>query len=249
MCTVTLVRAPGSRIRLITNRDEQRTRPPADPPRIVNGGPGDVALLMPVDPASGGTWVAGNEAGVIATLLNFNPTPPFAGRPAQSRGTLIPEALAAGGFEAALDVLESVHVPLYAPFRLVLSDGASLALVRGDGSTLDVECERWDGRPRMWTSSGLGDDLVETPRRDLFDATLAASPSLEAQESFHRHGWPDRGELSVFMARPDARTVSITTVDLGVEAVEMTYAPVTHDATTDPATRARLARVATSGRE
>ena len=167
----------------------------------------------------------------------------------RSRGELIPDALAAGDFEAALDVCESIEARCYAPFRLVLTDGRSLAVVAGDGAALDVDCGPWNGQPRFWTSSGLGDDLVETPRRTLFDEVFASNEATPAQQAFHRHRWPDRGELSVLMARPDARTVSLTTVDVDRDAVAMSYESVVNDQVTESPIEARLSLAAVSERE
>jgi hypothetical protein len=80
----------------------------------------------------------------------------------------------------------------------------------------------------MFTSSGLGDALVEAPRRALFDEWFVGvklENQLERQDAFHRHQWPDRPELSVCMSRIDARTVSYTVVDLEADRATMTYYP------------------------
>jgi hypothetical protein len=51
----------------------------------------------------------------------------------------------------------------------------------------------------------------------------AAGGPAVAQDAFHHHQWPGRGELSVLMSRADARTVSITTVEIGERRVWMEY--------------------------
>jgi hypothetical protein len=80
--------------------------------------------------------------------------------------------------------------------------------------------------PFMLTSSGLGDELVAPPRRELFDRMITfGEQTPEAQDAFHRHAWPDRGYLSVRMRRADARTVSYTVVELSVHARNMRYEP------------------------
>ncbi|MEL7087152.1 MAG: hypothetical protein AAGL98_01720, partial [Planctomycetota bacterium] len=80
------------------------------------------------------------------------------------------------------------------------------------------------GRPAMLTSSGLGDHLVETPRRELFHAGPFRTPA--DQDAFHGHRGADRPELSVFMHRDDARTVSRTAVEVAADAVVMAYTPI-----------------------
>src|SRR5689334_3842624 len=67
MCTVTWVRRKRG-YDLLCNRDEKRTRKKAVPPRpAVLGG---VQYLAPIDADHGGTWIATNEFGLSACLLN-----------------------------------------------------------------------------------------------------------------------------------------------------------------------------------
>ena len=75
--------------------------------------------------------------------------------------------------------------------------------------------------PLLFTSSGLGDHLVEGVRRELFEGFFAgpAEGWRAAQDGFHRHRWEEgRGHLSVNMARPDARTVSFAVYGEGAGA-------------------------------
>jgi hypothetical protein len=51
-------------------------------------------------------------------------------------------------------------------------------------------------------------------------------PTPERQDEFHRYTIPGRAEVGVLMSRPDARTVSITTVETGPAGVQMQYEPV-----------------------
>jgi hypothetical protein len=53
------------------------------------------------------------------------------------------------------------------------------------------------------------------PRLGLFDELMAADGVRpETQDRFHRHVWRDRPEISVMMSRGEARTVSVTTVEV-----------------------------------
>jgi len=81
--------------------------------------------------------------------------------------------------------------------------------------------------PVMFTSSSLGDRVVEGPRRALFASLVDHSGApLIGQARFHRHCWPDRREISVLMTRSDAATVSRTTLDVSEHAIAIRYTPI-----------------------
>jgi hypothetical protein len=222
MCTVSVLPA-GSGARLACNRDEQRSRPVALPPALHRAGGRTAA--WPTDPVGGGTWVGVNDAGLALTLLNVSITP-GAGRKAigRSRGSIIPALLGCDGLELALGQAAGLRPDHYAPFRLVLVDGRQTAEVVSDGTQLHVAGARPLAEPLLFTSSGLGDDLVVGPRRRLFaKRLLAAGADAAAQDAFHRHHWPRRQHLSVCMRRPNARTVSCTTITLTPEHASLDY--------------------------
>jgi hypothetical protein len=184
--------------------------------------------VLPVDPISGGTWVAVNDAGLALALLNVNakkgPSGTCAGM--QSRGKIIPALLHADTpLSAAFSAL-TLDPAQYAPFRLVLVNRHEGVEVYSDGTR--IRLVYWIGlmRPQFFTSSGLGDQVVEGPRRQLFSEFFdRPGDQLTQQDAFHRHRWPDRPHLSVCMDRQDARTVSHTVVSLGPDRVTLTYHP------------------------
>ena len=235
MCTLTAVPLPGSRLRLAFNRDERPTRAAALPP-----GPrriGDRQALFPIDPESGGTWLAVNDAGLALAALNVTP-PTGKGPPGRrSRGEIIPALLGCDSPAAALGAVErEIDYPDFAPFRLVLVGNGVVADVRWDGREAMVMNRLLGGSPVLFTSSGLGDHLVEGVRRELF-AELFAGPSgtwEAAQDAFHRHTWPGREHLSVNMTRATARTVSFAVIDVTPAGAVITYHP---DAPDRPADR------------
>jgi hypothetical protein len=227
MCTLTIVPLSGGRVRLAFNRDEQRTRAPGRPPTRRRFGTRET--ILPIDPISGGTWLAVNDAGLALAVLNSHP--PAAKRertPRRSRGELIPVLLECNTPAAALGELErAASYPEFAPFRLVLVGCGVGADVLWDGRQPMVMNRLIGGTPLLFTSSGLGDHLVEGVRRELFDF-LFAGPAKEweaTQDAFHRHRWPDRPHLSVNMDRPDARTVSHAVIELGPTAATFAYHP------------------------
>lgn len=217
MCTVSIITVQGSPggYRLVTNRDEQRSRPTGEAPawRTFRG----VTALAPLDPVSGGTWVATNESGLTLCLLNGNlEPPPPAPAGARSRGLIIPALIGFTSIDAVLGALATTNLGVYPPFRLVIVEPGSAS--RAEPRVADAF---WDGRtltqtesrsvPVCYASSGLGDSRA-APRLPLFDATVGRCATAPEQDAFHRHVWPDRPEISVCMSRRDARTVSITTV-------------------------------------
>jgi hypothetical protein len=236
MCTLTVVPLSGDRVRLAFNRDEQRTRAPGRPPARRQFGARQAVL--PTDPISGGTWLAVNDAGLALAVLNSNPSDARRERASRrSRGELIPVLLECATPAAALGEMErSVPYPDFAPFRLVLVGCGVGADILWDGRQPMVMNRLVGGTPLLFTSSGLGDHLVEGVRRELFD-DLFAGPAKEwgsAQDAFHRHRWPDSPHLSVNMDRPDARTVSHAVIELGLTAATFAYHP---DAPDRPAER------------
>lgn len=243
MCTVTaLPRSLLSRgasaepllLRIAHNRDERLTRAAGLPPAIWSAGVR--RALMPIDPESGGTWIAANDAGVVFAILNANPGPrpgdlrspgPRTAeyRPAESRGGIIPAIVESGTISDALTRAQSLRAGRYAPFRLLIFDRFQL-----------VECWPQGDRIRhrrsflssaiMRTSSGLGDAVVAQPRRALFQRVLGnPGDPRAAQDRFHRHRWIGREAVSVDMRRSDARTVSLTVVEVGCETISMSYCP------------------------
>jgi hypothetical protein len=236
MCTVTIVPlrlADGpAGFRLASNRDELRSRPPARPPAVYPVGEGWAG--MPIDPQGGGTWIGINDRGLAMTLLNAGDReggpPPSSAR---SRGLVIPALLASTSIAETRRAVRALDAEAYRPFRLVVTDGTDAFEAWWNRESFVVS-DRGSPRlqPLFFTSSSLGDALVDGPRRLLFEERLGdVGPDhdpaivIERQDAFHRHQWPDRPQLSVSMSRADARTVSVTIVDVGRSLAVMTYHP------------------------
>src|SRR5262249_22787105 len=149
------------------------------------------------------------------TVLNVNaPGGHGRGVPHRSRGAVIPALLHHATLEDAAAQAVLLDPSAYPPFRLLLVQDGRLIALRFDGDMIEVHHEMLR-RPALFTSSGLGDHLVEGPRRELFEETFSEPGDwLTQQEKFHRHSWPGRTHLSVCMRRADARTVSQTTVEV-----------------------------------
>ena len=222
MCTVTLA-ATADAWRMVCSRDERHARPAALPPQ--RRACGDRQAIMPVDPVSDGTWVAANDAGLVLTLLNFNPENPPTDRDLSRGGVVTTLASCATLAELCAD-LKAIDTQRMMPFRLVASDGKQVVAWRSIDPPDSVIATPFEpDHPVMFTSSGLGDHLVEPPRRELFDRWFSGSDQtrFQEQDAFHHHRWQDHGHLSVCMEREDARTVSLTTTAVTEGRIAMTY--------------------------
>lgn len=225
MCTLTVVPLQTGGVQVAFNRDESRSRAAGLPPDVRQFG--SRAAVLPTDPVSGGTWLAVNDAGLALAVLNVNP--PGSARealwPARSRGEVIPALLECASPSEALAACERRDYRDFAPFRLVLVGHGVVADVRWDGREPMVMSRLVGNSPQMFTSSGLGDDLVEGVRRELFHEMFAGGPETweAAQHAFHRHRWPGREHLSVNMSRAGARTVSHAVIDICALEALFTY--------------------------
>jgi uncharacterized protein with NRDE domain len=209
-------------LRVACNRDEQQTRPAGLPPTLRTAGARSV--VMPIDPHSGGTWIAANDTGIVFAILNLNPGLPVASGDI-SRGTIIPALVDAATVSEALQRARRLQARRYRPFRLLLFDRYQLVECWPDNDRIRHR-RSFLYAPMMRTSSGLGDAIVIGPRRRLFrTAFSAAIDPREAQDRFHRHQWPGRAHISVNMERADARTVSCTVVEVGLQSVSISYRP------------------------
>lgn len=234
---MTVVPVPGGRVRVGFNRDERRNRPAGLPPRRWRVG--SRTAVLPVDPPSGGTWLAVTDAGLVLALLNVTLERPSTRPAARSRGEVIPALLGCDSPAAAVAAVEGVlDYREFAPFRLVLVGCGVAADVRWDGTQGVVVNRLIGGSPLLYTSSGLGDHFVEGVRRELFEDAFAGPPAgwAAAQDRFHRQPLAGREHLGVNMARADARTVSYSVVAVGDDGAEFAYHPDAPDRAAAPAT-------------
>lgn len=137
MCTVIISRRPGDSwpLLLAGNRDEMQNRPWREPGRHwpfspdVTGG---------YDELADGSWLAMNDHGVVATILNRMGTlGPAAGK--RSRGELVLEALDHADASSAAEALAHLAAEAYRPFNLVVADNRDAFWLRADGKTIRAE--------------------------------------------------------------------------------------------------------------
>lgn len=222
MCTASWLSEAGT-LRLLFNRDELRSREPALPPAAF--GTDGARWLAPRDGRAGGTWIAAGERGVVLALLNRSD----GARPenAASRGLLIPKLLPAPDPGSLLGGLARHDLTPFAPFRLLaLWRHLAHGIVAGwDGATLGVG-ELASDRGLLCSSS-LGDDRATAMRGRAWSRWLAdAERSVDRHRAFHADHEPAPSAWSVCMHRDDARSVSLTAIEMTPDEIRLAY----HDA-------------------
>lgn len=243
MCTLSWLTA-GDRFHLLFNRDERRTRAVGLPPRLLSAA--GVAYLSPIDPDSGGTWFAASAHGLVLALLNrsVDGQPPAPGR--RSRGSLIPELVAAGSLAEVALRLGGQDLAECAPFRLFADRAGETALgAAWDGHRLALQPITTGAG--LLCSSSRGDHEVTRVRSDDWTARsrARAERGIEELRRFHRSHVPTRSAASVCMHRDDAATVSHLELLRTPEVVELAYFAGSPCAADDPE-RTTLALVAPS---
>lgn len=177
MCTLVILRRPGHAWPLLiaANRDEMTDRawqPPArhwpDRPDVVGG----------LDKLAGGTWLAVNDNGVAAAILNREGSlGPSADK--RSRGELVLEAVDHADAAAAAEAMAALDGSAYRSFNLVIADNRDAFWIRG---TEVPRVERFGIPPglHMITSRELDDTASVRIGRFLQRFRAAAEPDVEA---------------------------------------------------------------------
>lgn len=220
MCSVTwLVNNKGYEI--FFNRDEQKTRAAALPPRIQNMD--DMKILMPIDPVGQGSWISTNEVGLSLCLLNN-----YQGRMPEhvlfSRGLLLKTLSKEKSIKDVCMAFERLSLPQFAPFILLAFD---LSICQQGQSAMAI---KWDGVDKVIEpieaplfSSGVNLEEVMAYRYAIYDQVVGSEPTQESLLAFHQHHHPEHSHLSVCMHRDDAETVSFTRVSVSAKTQSMSY--------------------------
>src|SRR5437763_13365204 len=129
MCTVTFIPSAG-KIYITSNRDEKLLRKQALPPRFYFHN--DVQLIYPRDEDAGGTWIAVNNNGNVAVLLNgafikHASKPPYR----KSRGLILLDIVKSN---TALKYFFSTDLTNIEPFTIVLFEKNNLHECSWDGN-------------------------------------------------------------------------------------------------------------------
>ena len=175
MCTVILLRRPDHDwpLLLAANRDEMAQRPWRPPARHWPLSP---ELVGGLDLLAEGSWLAINDHGVIAAMLNRR----FSLGPAdgkRSRGELVLEALDHADAASAAESLGQLNPAAYRPFNMVIADNRDAYWLRADGQR--ILCQPIAEGVAMLTAAELN---------DLSDPRIAAYLASERRIAFSQWG-------------------------------------------------------------
>ncbi|MGD8206848.1 MAG: NRDE family protein [Thiohalocapsa sp.] len=169
-----ILRRPGHDwpVLLAANRDELRARPSRPPGRHWPDWPEVVGGL---DCDGGGSWLAVNDHGVLAAVLNREGTlGPEVGK--RSRGELVLQALDHAEAGAAAGALADLNPDAYRPFNLLIADPRATYWLRhgGDGA---IRVHPVPPGLHMLTAAELDDPGQPRIARFLPEFRAAAEPS------------------------------------------------------------------------
>jgi len=205
MCTVSWL-IKDNNYHVFFNRDEQRSRARAIPPRVMNVK--DTQVLLPIDPLGNGSWISTNEFGVTLCLLNYyqgsNPKGVLT-----SRGLLLKTLSSFVSVEDIDKQLKNLEFHQYASFSL-------LAFGLNNSGQVSRKAWQWNGEELTslfltspFTSSSVNFEEVSQSRL-LLAQQLLNPQSIDTLIDYHKSHHPSKGHLSVCMHRNDAKTVSFS---------------------------------------
>ena len=131
MCTLAILRRPGHDWPILvgSNRDELRSRKWKSPGRHWINRPDTLGGL---DEEAGGTWLALNDNGVIAALLNRRDSLGPANNK-RSRGELPLEAVDHAEAEVSASNLSKIRAESYKAFNLIIADSETAFWLQSSG--------------------------------------------------------------------------------------------------------------------
>ncbi len=153
MCTLIILIRAGHDwpVIIASNRDEMRDRPCQPPARHW---PDRHHVTAGHDDLGGGTWLAVNDDGVVAGILNrINSLGPAVDK--RSRGELPLDALDHGDAETAAEALSNLDPAAWRPFNLVIADALGGWLLINDGETPHILKQPIKPGLSMVTAHGL----------------------------------------------------------------------------------------------
>ncbi len=218
MCTLSLFRPPAGGYHIYMNRDERHERAKAKPPQLLEA---NNKVHGPLDPPSGGTWIAFNDKGYWGCLLNGYFDDKNMPPPRKSRGLILTELLAQANPMASAETINAVD---YASFRLVVGSPSEHCLWVWNGHDYkpsDFHAEV-DNRAFFLTSSSWNQKEVIQQRTTLFDEYIKAGGTGESLPNFH-HTQEPTPESAPMMTRSYSATQSITQLHIQDHHSEIAY--------------------------
>ncbi len=220
MCTVTFM-PQKDRCFITSSRDEKAVRSKALVPAVYSDY--SATLLYPKDATANGTWIAMNQSGNAAVLLNgafvkHDPEPPYR----KSRGLIFLDIISSNepvGCFAEIDLYK------IEPFTVVILQESSLYVCRWDGEK--KYCQQLDEKqPHIWSSATLYTHEAVSKRTHWFNQWLEEHMQPSQHDIFSFHQFAGDGDQcnDVLMNRDrDMLTVSITAIEMNNEKGMMHY--------------------------
>jgi len=205
---------------ITSNRDEHISRPSSYEPKkgIVN----KCKVYFPKDPKAGGTWIAVNEMGVGAVLLNgaFEKHIPT-GNYQRSRGLILLEVVSS---KTPYQHLEVLNLDSIEPFTIIIFDGKTLLEFRWDGNlkyhkNLDIQTNH------IWSSATLYSKVERDHRKQLFDRFITTNEVFDENLilEFHSNNHNDFENGFVINRDETLRTFSITQLVFTSQNVKLNH--------------------------
>ena len=217
MCTVTYIPQSEGFI-FSSNRDVSASR---SPDRVLQVESNGQKMIYPRDTV-GGTWIAMNQHGYFACILNgaFSPHT-RRDQYRKSRGLILLDFF---NYSSSSDFFQACDLDGIEPFTIVIWDG-QLAEMRWDGSEKYVQLK--DSRKaHIWASCTLYSPLQQSKRMDWLTSMLEKSGAtrIEQIRKFHREAGEGDIENNMIMdRRPQVQTVSITHITVNNKVIQMDY--------------------------
>ena len=182
MCTLVICRRPGEKWPLLiaANRDEKLDRPWLAPARHWEDRPD---VYGGKDLLEGGTWLAINDFGVVAAVLNregsLGPKEGF-----RTRGELPLDALDHADADTAAKMLADINKSSFRSFNLVIADNESTYWLKSDSLKENTRVEVFEVPEglSMITSADLNDSGSPRINRFLKRFEQAKLPDIESDD-------------------------------------------------------------------
>jgi len=226
MCTVTYI-PTGEKKFITSNRDEKTFRKKALPPQFYSHD--GIPLVYPKDSDAGGSWIALNENGNVAVLLNGGfekhiPKPPYR----KSRGLVFLDIIKQ---TAPAKYFQDIDLLKIEPFTVIILEQNKLFECRW---TRDQKfCKEIDPlQPHIWSSATLYDEFVRKKREQWFKQWLNKkfNPGQNDILQFHQFTGDGNKNTDLVMKRGETyHTVSITSIELENETRKMWYYDLNSD--------------------
>jgi hypothetical protein len=220
MCTVSFIPS-GTNYFFTSSRDEQADRPMAVQPEqyVLNG----YQILFPKDSKAGGSWIAVNEMGHVAVLLNgavkaHQPEPPYR----KSRGLVLIDLISSS---SPVDSFEESDFSGIEPFTVILFENQQLWSGKWDGRMKWLESLN-SLTPQIWSSVTLYDPVAVLKRENWFKDWFGrrAYPGTLDIIRFHQKGGAGDLENGILMNRNDRLfTNSISSIRLSPNSASFRY--------------------------